>query len=94
MPILKPNSPSDQPSSAATTATALLPIAIGLPALASVFADRLGTAGSAALAVASLVLIAGVAGLLGRSAARNTAARDRRDQDVLDALDPLAGARR
>ncbi|MCX5147995.1 hypothetical protein OHB36_14645 [Streptomyces sp. NBC_00320] len=72
---------------------AALPLAVSLPAMAVVFGDRLGTAATVALIVLGLVLIACTAGLAARTAARD-AEQMRRDEEVLDALEPLAGLRR
>ncbi|MFB0626941.1 hypothetical protein [Streptomyces sp. AB3(2024)] len=78
----------------ATAPTAgALPLAVILPAVTVMFGDRFGTAGTAALIVAGLALIACTAGLAARAAARDSAERARRDEEVLDALEPLAGLR-
>ncbi|MEW2587913.1 hypothetical protein [Streptomyces virginiae] len=71
---------------------AAAPLGVGLPALTVVFGDRLGTPATLALIVAGLVLIACTAALTARAAARSE--RARRDEAVLDALEPLAGLRR
>ncbi|CAL9628444.1 hypothetical protein SUDANB120_06036 [Streptomyces sp. enrichment culture] len=76
---------------AAPSTAAALPFAVSLPALAVVFGDRLGTAATAALVAAGLVLVAWTAGAAARSAARTSAEQARRDREVLDSLDPLAG---
>ncbi|MFD7082834.1 hypothetical protein ACFYXV_21920 [Streptomyces sp. NPDC002181] len=78
---------------AAPSMAAALPLAISLPAMTVVFGDRLGTFATVALIVVSLVLIACTAGLAARTAALE-AERTRRDEEVLDALEPLAGLRR
>ncbi|MEU8842886.1 hypothetical protein AB0D97_27745 [Streptomyces roseus] len=72
---------------------AALPLAISLPAMAAVFGDRLGTAATVVLIAVGLVLIARTAGLAARTAAVE-AERMRRDEELLDALEPLAGLRR
>ncbi|MFD3698813.1 hypothetical protein ACFWUZ_22135 [Streptomyces sp. NPDC058646] len=69
---------------------ALLPLTAILPALLAMSADRLSTPVRAVLVVAELALIAATGAL----AARTAADRARRDAEVLDALEPLAGARR
>ncbi|MFG2988243.1 hypothetical protein ACGFZK_02850 [Streptomyces sp. NPDC048257] len=96
MSILKPESSSEDaphPTTSATTA-ALLPLAATVPALTAVFHDRFGVAASVALVVVSLALVAAAGALVARAAAQAGAARARRDTEVLDALEPLAGARR
>ncbi|KJY47179.1 hypothetical protein VR46_05010 [Streptomyces sp. NRRL S-444] len=72
---------------------AALPLAVSLPALSVVFGDGFGTAATVALVVAGLALIACTAGLAARAAGAD-AERMRRDEEVLDALEPLAGLRR
>ncbi|MFF3858066.1 hypothetical protein [Streptomyces sp. NPDC002209] len=72
---------------------AALPLAVSLPATTVMFGDRFGSAATAALTVAGLALIACTAGLSARAAARD-AERVRRDEEVLDALEPLAGLHR
>ncbi|MFG2341534.1 hypothetical protein [Streptomyces yangpuensis] len=74
---------------AAPSMAAALPLGMVLPALAVVFGDRLGTPATVALILLGLVLIACTAALAARDAAR--AERARRDEAVLDALEPLAG---
>ncbi|MEV7443988.1 hypothetical protein AB0O22_23165 [Streptomyces sp. NPDC091204] len=77
-----------------TSMAAVLPLAVTLPALTAMFGGRLGTlALTLALTLGSLVLIAGTAALAAR-AARDCAEQARRDEAVLDALEPLAGLRR
>ncbi|MFF4433927.1 hypothetical protein ACFYZ4_32840 [Streptomyces sp. NPDC001513] len=76
-----------------TSMAAVLPLTVSLPALTVMFGGRLGTFATLALVVGSLVLIAGTAALTAR-AARDSAEQARRDEAVLDALDPLAGLRR
>ncbi|MFD4864758.1 hypothetical protein [Streptomyces sp. NPDC058412] len=76
-----------------TSVAAVLPLTVSLPALTVMFGGRLGTFATLALVVGSLVLIAGTAALTAR-AARDSAEQARRDEAVLDALDPLAGLRR
>ncbi|MFC9812114.1 hypothetical protein ACFVJM_08615 [Streptomyces virginiae] len=71
---------------------AAVPLGVGLPALTVVFGDRLGTPATLALILVGLVLIACTAALAARAAARSE--RARRDEAVLDALEPLAGLRR
>ncbi|MFG2976989.1 hypothetical protein ACGFYY_28880 [Streptomyces sp. NPDC048331] len=99
MSILKLTAPSEEDVPRSTTApnmAGLLPITVILPAVTTVFHDRLGAAASVALVVASLVLVAAAGALVARSAARVdvAAVRARRAADVLDAPEPLAGARR
>ncbi|MFJ9546780.1 hypothetical protein [Streptomyces erythrochromogenes] len=79
-------------ASAASSTAAALPLGVMLPALAVMSGDRLGTAATVALILAGLALIARTAGLAARDAARSE--RARRDEAVLDALEPLAGLRR
>ncbi|MFG2296419.1 hypothetical protein [Streptomyces sp. NPDC048603] len=87
--------PHEGASSTTDSFTALLPVAAILPALTAMFADRLGTAAWAVLMVAELALIAAIGAHAARTAAASKAAdRARRDAEVLDALEPLAGARR
>ncbi|MFD9367100.1 hypothetical protein ACFWA6_05235 [Streptomyces sp. NPDC060020] len=76
-----------------TSMAAVLPLAVTLPALTAMFGGRLGTFATLALTLGSLVLIAGTAALAAR-AARDCAEQARRDEAVLDALEPLAGLRR
>ncbi|MFJ8164274.1 hypothetical protein ACIRBY_25585 [Streptomyces sp. NPDC096136] len=90
MLILKTGSRHRELFPATTSMAAVLPLAVSLPALSVLFGDRLGALATAALVVAGLVLIACTAGLAGR-AARESAERARRDEAVLDALEPLAG---
>ncbi|KJY22824.1 hypothetical protein ADK53_02785 [Streptomyces sp. WM6373] len=71
---------------------AALPLGVALPALSVMFGDRLGTPVTLALILVGLVLIACTAALAGRAAADSE--RARRDEAVLDALEPLAGLRR
>ncbi|WP_405791649.1 hypothetical protein OG753_36325 [Streptomyces sp. NBC_00029] len=97
MPILKSKpSSGDLPHSSKSAATAALPpLAVALPAVAVMFHDRFGVAVSVALVVVSLVLVAAAGAMVARAAAAQAdAVRARRDADVLDALEPLAGARR
>ncbi|MFI1972603.1 hypothetical protein BLA24_07905 [Streptomyces cinnamoneus] len=74
--------------------TTALPLAAILPAMTMTFSDQLGTSATIALILAGLALIACTAGLTARAAARNSSEQARRDQAVLDALEPLAGLRR
>ncbi|MFG2873755.1 hypothetical protein ACGFYU_01805 [Streptomyces sp. NPDC048337] len=83
MPILKSKASHESASS-------LLPVIAGLPAITAMFADRLSTTGWAVLVVTELVLIAATGAL----AARTAADRARRDAEVLDMPEPLSGARR
>ncbi|MFE2856602.1 hypothetical protein ACFXJO_36460 [Streptomyces lavendulae] len=69
----------------------VLPLAVVLPAVTVMFGDRFGTAATVALIVVGLALIACTAGLAARAAARDSAERARRDEEALDALEPLAG---
>ncbi|WP_030773838.1 MULTISPECIES: hypothetical protein [unclassified Streptomyces] len=103
MSILKLTASSEEDAPRSTTATttatttaALLPLAVSLPAVTAMFHDRFGVAASVTLVVLSLVLVAAAGALVARTAARTgaAAARARRDADVLDALEPLTGARR
>ncbi|WP_030728309.1 hypothetical protein [Streptomyces sp. NRRL S-237] len=99
MSILKLTASSEEGaprSTAAPTTAALLPLAVMLPAVTVMFHDRFGVAASVALVVVSLVLVAAGGALVARTTARAEAAaiRARRDAEVLDALEPLAGARR
>ncbi|MFF2787865.1 hypothetical protein ACFVT6_14010 [Streptomyces sp. NPDC058049] len=81
-------------STASTPAmAAMLPLAVSLPAVTVMFGDRLGTLATVALIVVGLALIACTAGLAARAAA-HSAEQARRDEAVLDALEPLAGLRR
>ncbi|MFD7561338.1 MULTISPECIES: hypothetical protein [unclassified Streptomyces] len=73
---------------------AVLPLAVSLPAVTVMFDDRLGPWVTVVLIVVGLALIACTAGAAARAAARNTAEQARRDEAVLDALEPLAGLRR
>ncbi|MFE9633147.1 hypothetical protein [Streptomyces sp. NPDC006463] len=81
---------------ATASMAAVLPLAVSLPAVTVMFGDRFGSFVTVALIVVGLALIACTAGLAARAAARNDAAaeRMRRDEAVLDALEPLAGLRR
>ncbi|MER7827711.1 hypothetical protein ABTX85_34720 [Streptomyces sp. NPDC096097] len=83
-------------TTSATTTAAVVPLAVSLPAVTAVFHDRFGVTASIALVALSLVLVAAAGALVARTAARTdaVAARARRDAEVLDALEPLAGARR
>ncbi|MCX4630133.1 MULTISPECIES: hypothetical protein [unclassified Streptomyces] len=72
-----------------TSMAAVLPLAVSLPAVTVMFGDGLGTSATVALIVAGLALIACTAGLTARNAEQV-----RRDEEVLDALEPLAGLRR
>ncbi|MFJ5546431.1 hypothetical protein [Streptomyces sp. NPDC093225] len=74
---------------ATASMAAVLPLAMSLPALTVLFGDRFGTSATLALIVVGLALIACTAGLTARAAERA-----RRDEAVLDALEPLAGLRR
>lgn len=73
---------------------AVLPLAVSLPAVTVMFGNRLGTSATVALIVTALALIACAAGLTARAVARDSAEQARRDEAALDALEPLAGARR
>ncbi|WP_328925817.1 hypothetical protein OG429_14960 [Streptomyces sp. NBC_00190] len=81
---------------ATTSMAAVLPLAVSLPAVTVMSGDRFGTSATVALILVGLALIACTAGLTARAAARNDAAaeRMRRDEAVLDALEPLAGLSR
>lgn len=77
---------------AAPSMPAYLQLGMVLPAGSVMFADRLGTPATVALILVGLALIARTAGLAARAEARSE--RARRDEAVLDALEPLAGLRR
>ncbi|MBW5482243.1 hypothetical protein [Streptomyces bambusae] len=94
MPILKPKTSHSGAPSASDFSVALLPLVAVLPALATMFADRLSTAGWAALIAVELMSIATVSAWAARGVARAAAERARRDAEVLDMLEPLAGTRR
>lgn len=93
MLILKAGSRHRELFPATTSMAVVLPLAVSLPALTVLFGDRLGTLATVALIVTGLVLIACTAALAARSA-RESAERARRDEAVLDALEPLAGLSR
>ncbi|MEU4355622.1 hypothetical protein [Streptomyces virginiae] len=80
------------PFPATPSMAAALPLGVALPALSVMFGDRLGTPATLALILVGLVIIACTAGLAARAAA--DLERARRDEAVLDALEPLAGLRR
>ncbi|MFF8264497.1 hypothetical protein [Streptomyces virginiae] len=80
------------PFPATPSPAAALPLGVALPALSVMFGDRLGTPATLALILVGLVIIACTAGLAARAAA--DLERARRDEAVLDALEPLAGLRR
>ncbi|WP_329391626.1 hypothetical protein OG625_40420 (plasmid) [Streptomyces sp. NBC_01351] len=95
MPILNPKAVSHKDTVPPTDSfIALLPLTAVLPALATLFADRFSTAGWVVLIVVELALIATTSALAARAAARTDADRARRDAAVLDALEPLHGARK
>ncbi|MFB6615104.1 hypothetical protein ACIGFK_40910 [Streptomyces sp. NPDC085524] len=71
-----------------------LPLSVSLPATSVMFGDRLGAFATISLVLVGLALIACTAGLAARAAARESAEQARRDEAVLDALEPLAGLRR
>ncbi|MFB7466219.1 hypothetical protein ACFCZ1_22475 [Streptomyces sp. NPDC056224] len=80
---------------ATASMAAALPLGLSLPAVTVMFGDRFGTSATVALIVMGLALIACTAGLAARAAAaRDSAEQARRDEAVLDALEPLAGLRR
>ncbi|APU41018.1 hypothetical protein ACFCYM_33195 [Streptomyces sp. NPDC056254] len=91
MLILRSKTRRDVPPATPSMAAAL-PFAVLLPALSVVFGDRLGTPATVALILAGLAVIACTAAQAGRAAVR--AEQARRDEAVLDALEPLAGLRR
>ncbi|MET8751946.1 hypothetical protein ABZW32_17865 [Streptomyces sp. NPDC004667] len=93
MLILKSTARSRVALPATAPMAGVLPLAVILPALTVMFGDRFGTAGTVALIVGGLALIACTAGLAARSAAHDRAERARRDEELLDALEPLAGLR-
>ncbi|CAM5296712.1 hypothetical protein SAVIM338S_00387 [Streptomyces avidinii] len=83
-------------SSALATALGLLALAISLIAMAMSFADDLGAMGTAALIGADLVLVAAMGALLATMRprpARDGAARRVREEELLDALEPLGPTR-
>ncbi|MGW7456695.1 hypothetical protein [Streptomyces sp. NPDC054797] len=67
---------------------------MSLPAMAVMFGGPLATLATVALTVGSLVCIARTGALAARAAAHNHAEQARRDEAVLDALEPLSGLRR
>ncbi|GAA0274309.1 hypothetical protein GCM10010302_09940 [Streptomyces polychromogenes] len=79
---------------ATASMAAVLPLGVSLPAVTVMFGERFGTPGTIALIVVGLALIAATAGLAARATARDSAERARRDEAVLDALEPLEGLRR
>ncbi|MFK0049424.1 hypothetical protein ACIQU4_36085 [Streptomyces sp. NPDC090741] len=93
MSILKLKARQRVPFPATTSMAFALPLAVSLPATAVVFGDRFANSATAALTCAGLALIACTAGLSARAAACD-AEQVRRDEEVLDALEPLAGLRR
>ncbi|MDJ0385977.1 hypothetical protein [Streptomyces sp. G-G2] len=94
MSIMKANTAPAHGFSATPALTALLPLVTVLPALTAMYADRFNTTVTVMLIAVDLALIAATAGCVGASsAARAAADRARHDEDVLDALEPLAGAR-
>lgn len=78
---------------ATASMAAALPLAVSLPAVTVMFGDRFGASATVALIVVGLALIACTAGLAARVAARNSGGQARRDEAVLDTLEPLAGLR-
>ncbi|MEW2136533.1 hypothetical protein AB0892_07985 [Streptomyces sp. NPDC005409] len=62
--------------------------------MAVMFGGRLGTLATVVLIVGSLVCIAWTGALAARAAAHDSAEQARRDEAVLDALEPLVGLRR
>lgn len=95
MLILSSKDPQDRHRDlfpATTSMAAVLPLAVGLPAMTVLFGDGHGTFATVALIVVGLALIACTAGLAARAAARDTE-QARRDEAILDALEPLAGVR-
>ncbi|MEU5809964.1 hypothetical protein [Streptomyces sp. NPDC047718] len=94
MLILRTKDRHRDPSPATASTAATLPLAVALPAVSVMFGDRFGTSATVALIAVGLALIACTAGLAARAAARDSAERARREEAVLDALEPLAGARR
>ncbi|WP_030961743.1 hypothetical protein [Streptomyces sp. NRRL S-378] len=87
MLILRSKGHRDHTPAAPAMAPAL-PVAVLLPAVSVMFGDRLGTPATIALILGGLVFI-GCTAAQGARAARSEQAR--RDQEVLDALEPLAG---
>ncbi|MFF5808373.1 hypothetical protein [Streptomyces sp. NPDC012746] len=94
MLILNSKTRRRDPLPATPSMAAVLPLAVSVPAMTVMFGGRLGTSATVALIVAGLALIACTAGLAARAAARGSAEQARRDEAVLDALEPLAGLRR
>ncbi|MEU2394940.1 hypothetical protein [Streptomyces sp. NPDC007369] len=94
MSILNVKARHRDPFPTTASMAAVLPLAVSLPALTVMFGDRFGTFVAVAVIVGGLVLVACTAGLAARAAARDSAEQARRDEAVLDALEPLAGLRR
>ncbi|MBT2471305.1 hypothetical protein J7E97_26450 [Streptomyces sp. ISL-66] len=97
---------SATPHPALASALGLIALAISLIAVAMSFADHLGTGGTAALIGADLVLVGAMGALLATLRAQpapvpapacdvapDGTARRVRDEELLDALEPLAPAR-
>ncbi|MFA7764465.1 hypothetical protein ACGFNX_11145 [Streptomyces sp. NPDC048723] len=93
MLILNSEARQRDPFPATARMAAVLPLAVSLPAVTVMFGGRFGTFATVALIVVGLALIACTAGLAARAAA-DSAEQARRDEAVLDALEPLAGLRR
>ncbi|MFF4427287.1 hypothetical protein ACFY04_42315 [Streptomyces sp. NPDC001549] len=93
MLILNSEARQRDPFPATAPMAAVLPLAVSLPAVTVMFGGRFGTFATVALIVVGLALIACTGGLAARAAARS-AEQARRDEAVLDALEPLAGLRR
>ncbi|MFE1896139.1 hypothetical protein [Streptomyces yangpuensis] len=92
MLILRSKAPHRDPFPTTASMAAALPLGVALPAVSVMFGDRFAAAATLVLIVVGLALIACTGALAARSAAR--AERTRRDEAVLDALEPLAGLRR
>lgn len=96
MMILKSGSRHRDLFPTTTSMAGVLPLAVSLPAVTVMFGDRLGTFATIAFIVLSLAAIACTAGLAARAAARDSASAEqaRRDEAVLETLEPLAGLHR
>ncbi|MFJ8013851.1 hypothetical protein [Streptomyces sp. NPDC096339] len=94
MLILKSKTEHRDVFPATTSMAAVLPLAVSLPAVTVMFGDRFGNFATVALIGVGLALIACTSALAARTAARDSAEQARRDEEILDALEPLAGLRR
>ncbi|MFE0579162.1 hypothetical protein [Streptomyces sp. NPDC058874] len=93
MLIPRPKAPRQDPFPATALMAAVLPLVVSLPAATTMLGARFAAATDVVLMTAGLALIACTGALAARSAAAR-AERARRDEAVLDALEPLAGPRR